>query len=170
MVRFVPCISRVAADWPACASNCPLICYNMLQEGKLGAGEAIMARRRQRRLVPDGALSSRASGNLGSRVGTGYSDEGTPMAKRAEAFRPRPRPSRVMPGSPGLGSPGGSTTPEAIFGARAGSAGKLPARPNGIAHSTSPPSERSTDENEVPQPAPQAIPASVQARMATFGR
>ena len=124
-----------------------------------------MARRRQRRLVPDGALSSRASGNLGPRVGTGYSDEGAPMARRAEAFRPRPRPLRAVPGSPG-----GSTTPEAIFGARAGSAGKLPARPNGIAHSTSPPSERSTDENEVPQPAPQTIPASVQARMATFGR
>ena len=129
-----------------------------------------MAKLRQRRLVPDGALSSRASSNMGSRASAGYSDEGTPMAKRANAFRPRPRPSRMVPGSPGMGSPGGSTTPEAIFGAQAGLPSKMPARPNGIVHNTSPPSERSTDENEVPQPAPQTMPASVQARMATFRR
>lgn len=134
-----------------------------------------MARRRNRRLVPDGALSSRPSANLGTRPSsTGlYLDEGNPMAKRADGFRPRPRPSRAASGSPArLGaSPGGSASPEEIFGAqaRARSPGILPTRPNGTAHNASPPSENSVDENEVPESSPQ-IPAHAQARIASFMR
>ena len=130
-----------------------------------------MAKRRQRRLVPDGALSSRASGNLGTRPSSaGYADEGNPMAKRAESYRPRPRPSRI-PGSPAMprSSPGSSASPEDIFGSRAVSPGKAPAQSNGDAHNSPPLSDRSVDENEVPSLAAR-LPPQAQSRIASYGR
>ena len=81
------------------------------QEAKVGAGEQIIARRRSRRLVPEGTplnarLSGAASGNLGA------ADEavpgGNPMARRAEGYRGRPRPPRVGAGG-GVSPP---ATPE----------------------------------------------------------
>jgi hypothetical protein len=53
----------------------------------VGAGEQIMARRRTRRLVPEGVpLNSRLSGNL-------LDDRA--IKNRVENFRPRTRPSRL---------------------------------------------------------------------------
>ncbi len=98
------------------------------QEGKLGAGEQIMARRRTRRLVPEGVpLSARNSGTFpgasappppAQAGGPGSSD---PAARRAETFRPRPRPSQVppSPGAAGNGavslSPKSQTSSEEVF-------------------------------------------------------
>ena len=146
-------------------------CVRWLQDGKLGAGEQIMAKRRQRRLVPDGALSTRASGALGAWPSSaGQVDEGNPMARRAESFRPRPRPSRA-PSSPAMprGSPGASTSPEEMFGSRAASPGKAPAQSNGNGHSSPPLSDHSVDENEVPSFAARLSPQA-QSRIASYGR
>ena len=147
------------------------MCGCLLQNGKLGAGDKIMEKRRQRRLVPDGALSTRASGTLATRPSSGgYVDEGNPMAKRAESFRPRPRPSR-SPGSSALPrtSPGASASPEEIFGSRAASPGKAPAQSNGVGRSSPPPSDHSVDENEVPSFAAR-LPPNAQSRIASYGR
>lgn len=147
------------------------MCERWLQDGKLGAGEQIMAKRRQRRLVPDGALSTRASGTLGARPGSaGSMDEGNPMARRAESFRPRPRPSRAL-SSHALprDSPGTSTSPEEMFGSRPASAGKAPAQSNGNGHSSPPLSDHSVDENEVPSFAAR-LPPHAQSRIASYGR
>ena len=151
--------------------KCVTLVIAFLQNGKLGAGDKIMEKRRQRRLVPDGALSTRASGTLATRPSSGgYMDEGNPMAKRAESFRPRPRPSRA-PSSPALPRDGRSVSasPEEIFGSRAGSPGKMPAQSNSVAHSSPPPSDHSVDENEVPSFAAR-IPPNAQSRIASYGR
>ena len=90
------------------------------QEAKVGAGEQIIARRRSRRLVPEGTplnarLGGAPSGNLGA---VGEADEpaagGNPMARRADVYRGQPRPSRARAAgggpspasSPELGGPG----------------------------------------------------------------
>ncbi|BDA46005.1 probable cytochrome b561 and DOMON domain-containing protein at C-terminar half [Coccomyxa sp. Obi] len=120
----------------------------LLKEGKVGAGEQIIARRRNRRLVPEGVplnsrLSGAYSGNLDASIGK----------RAAEAYKPRPRPSKLL-----------STPPEEMFGDEDEDYSPPPLRSRpaapavtsngagqGNGAEVSPPdSNRSTDENDLP--------------------
>lgn len=124
------------------------------QEGKVGAGEQIIARRRNRRLVPEGVpLNSRLSGAL-----SGNLDANAIGKRAADAYRPRPRPSRLM-----------STPPEEMFGDEDSPPAPRGVRPTAAAvgghhqnGGTGPPtdSNHSTDEND--------LPPAVKARISSY--
>ena len=153
-----------------------------MQEGKLGAGEQIMARRRTRRLVPDGSqLSTRGSAAAGTYPGAAGGARGrtegsgadaqNPMGRRAETLRPRSRPNTsVSPGSTVAGNGAASLSPkshssseESFYPARS-TASELPSPSPALSSAFSAQSRAGSDEVLAPgvPPSPFAQPGLVE--------